>query len=234
MTNTITKTVRVWDAPLRLFHWLLVAAVVGAVLTGLVGGNRMIWHGRLGVLIVGLLAFRLVWGLVGSTHSRFTSFVRGPGAIADYLSGKWHGVGHNPLGALSVLGLITVLGLQAVGGLFGNDDIAFQGPLYGLVSKETSDFITGWHRKGVWLVATLVVLHLAAIAFYTRVKKENLVGPMLSGKKEVPTYDSVAEPSGGGIVALIFALAVACGAAWVASGALVPPPPPAPAAAPAW
>ena len=140
--------VRVWDLPLRLFHWLLAAAVIAAMLTGQVGGNLMVWHGRLGILIAGLLGFRLAWGIVGSTHSRFASFVRGPAAIIAYLRGHWHGLGHNPLGALSVLGLLTVLGLQAGGGLFANDDIAFQGPLYGLVSKDTSDWMTGLHRKG--------------------------------------------------------------------------------------
>lgn len=150
--------VRVWDLPLRLFHWLLAAAVIAAMLTGQVGGNLMVWHGRLGILIAGLLGFRLAWGIVGSTHSRFASFVRGPAAIIAYLRGHWHGLGHNPLGALSVLGLLTVLGLQAGGGLFANDDIAFQGPLYGLVSKDTSDWMTGLHRKGFWLVLALVGL----------------------------------------------------------------------------
>ena len=109
------KYVRVWDLPLRLFHWLLAAAVIAAMLTGQVGGNLMVWHGRLGILIAGLLGFRLAWGIVGSTHSRFASFVRGPAAIIAYLRGHWHGLGHNPLGALSVLGLLTVLGLQAGG-----------------------------------------------------------------------------------------------------------------------
>ena len=153
------KSVRVWDLPLRIFHWLLAAAVAAAVVSGQIGGNLMTWHGRLGILIAGLIGFRLAWGLVGSTHSRFASFVRGPGAVLAYLRGDWRGLGHNPLGALSVLGLIGVVGLQTAGGLFGNDDIAFQGPLYNLVSKETSDWITGLHRKGFWLVGLLVALH---------------------------------------------------------------------------
>ncbi len=228
------KSVRVWDLPLRIFHWLLAAAVAAAVVSGQIGGNLMTWHGRIGILIAGLIGFRLAWGLVGSTHSRFASFVRGPGAILAYLRGDWRGLGHNPLGALSVLGLIGVVGLQTAGGLFGNDDIAFQGPLYNLVSKETSDWITGLHRKGFWLVGLLVALHLAAIAFYTRVKKESLVAPMLTGRKEVGPHERDTEPTGGGPVALIFALAVGCAAAWLASGVWQPPPPPAPAAAPAW
>ena len=227
--------VRVWDLPLRLFHWLLVAAVAAAALTGQVGGNLMVWHGRLGILIAGLLGFRLAWGIVGSTHSRFVSFVRGPAAITAYLHGQWQGLGHNPLGALSVLGLLTVLGLQAAGGLFANDDIAFQGPLYGLVSKDTSDWMAGLHRKGFWLVLTLIALHIAAIVFYTRVKGEKLVGAMLNGQKEISDLQPAETPTGGGAVALVFALAVGIASAWIASGAwLPPPPPPEPAATPAW
>lgn len=227
--------VRVWDLPLRLFHWLLAAAVIAAMLTGQVGGNLMVWHGRLGILIAGLLGFRLAWGIVGSTHSRFASFVRGPAAIIAYLRGHWHGLGHNPLGALSVLGLLTVLALQATGGLFANDDIAFQGPLYGLVSKDTSDWMTGLHRKGFWLVLALVGLHLAAIVFYTRVKGEKLVGAMLNGHKEVIGNQPAEAPTGGGFIAVVFALAIGIASAWAASGAWVPPPPaPEPAAAPAW
>lgn len=229
------KYVRVWDLPLRVFHWLLAVAVASAMLTGQIGGNLMIWHGRLGILIAGLIGFRLAWGLVGSTHSRFSNFVRGPAAIAAYLRGSWHGLGHNPLGALSVLGLLTVLGLQASGGLFANDDIAFQGPLYGLVSKDTSDWMTGLHRKGFWLVLALVALHIAAIVFYTRVKGEKLVGAMLSGQKEVADHRPAEAPTGGSAIALLFALAVGLASAWVASGAWMAPPPPAePAAAPAW
>lgn len=228
------KSVRVWDLPLRIFHWLLVVAIVSAVVSGQIGGNLMTWHGRIGILIAGLLGFRLAWGVVGSTHSRFASFVRGPGAILAYLRGDWGGLGHNPLGALSVIGLIGVVALQTIGGLFGNDDIAFQGPLYNLVSKETSDWITGLHHKGFWLVGLLVTLHLAAIAFYTKVKKEPLVGPMLTGRKEVGQHEHHAEPTGGGLIALVFALAVGCAAAWLASGVWLPPPPPTPAAAPAW
>lgn len=226
--------VRVWDLPLRLFHWLLAAAVAAAVLTGQIGGNLMVWHGKLGILITGLLGFRLAWGFVGSSHSRFASFVRGPTAIAAYLRGHWLGLGHNPLGALSVLGLLAVLGLQAAGGLFANDDIAFQGPLYGLVSKDTSDWMTSLHRKGFWLVLTLVALHIAAIVFYTQVKGEKLVGAMLSGQKEVADHQPTEAPTGGGVIALVFALTVGIASAWVASGAWVPPPPPEPATTPAW
>lgn len=228
------REVRVWDLPLRLFHWLLALAVTGALMSGQIGGNLMIWHGRLGVLVAGLLGFRLAWGLVGSTHARFASFVRGPAAIRAYLQGTWHGLGHNPLGALSVLGMLAALGLQTASGLFGNDDIAFQGPLYPLVSKDTSDWVTGLHRKGFWLILLLITTHLAAIVFYLKMRGDNLIRPMLTGRKPVTTASADPEQRGGGTLALILALTVGLATAYGASGAWQAPPPPVPAAAPAW
>ncbi len=225
---------RIWDLPLRLFHWVLALAVTGAMISGQIGGNLMIWHGRLGILIAGLLGFRLAWGLVGSTYARFASFVRGPATILAYLRGHWHGLGHNPLGALSVLGMLIALGLQTAGGLFGNDDIAFQGPLYALVTKDTSDWLTGLHRKGFWLILLLVATHLAAIVFYLRVHQDNLVRPMITGRKPVANPDGLPPARGGGGLALILAISVGVATAYGASGAWQPPPPPEPAAAPAW
>ena len=95
--------VRVWDLPTRLFHWSLVVCFVGLVVTGEVAGDAMVWHFRLGYAALSLLAFRLIWGVVGGYWSRFTSFVKGPVTIRNYLRGEAlpeHGVGHNPLGAL--------------------------------------------------------------------------------------------------------------------------------------
>lgn len=219
--------IKVWDLPLRLFHWLLVAAVLVAFVTAKIGGNAMAWHGRAGLAIIGLLAFRIVWGFVGSTHSRFASFVRGPAAIHAYLRGQWHCIGHNPLGALSVLGLLGALSLQGATGLFANDDIAFQGYLYPLVGAQMSEKITEVHDAGEKLLMLLVGLHLGAIAFYARVKKHNLVTPMVTGWTE--TGSAAELPRGGGIVAFIVAAAIGAGTAWAASGAWLPPPP-APAA----
>ena len=232
-----TMNVRVWDLPVRLFHWLLVAAMAGAVVTGQIGGNLIIWHGRLGIAILGLVGFRLVWGLLGSRTARFSSFVRGPGAIRAYLKGQWHGIGHNPLGALSVLALLGLLAVQGTTGLFANDDIAFSGPLRALVSEALSGRITGIHEAVGNLLIALVSLHVAAIVFYVRVKRENLVKPMLSGWKEVESDSPVDSTQGGGPVAFIIALAVALGVVWVALGSWIPqppPPPPTQQSAPAW
>ncbi len=223
------RTIRIWDLPTRLFHWLLLLLVVAAFVTGWLGGNLIEWHGRAGIAITGLLAFRLVWGFVGSTYARFAHFVPGPGRLLAYLRGQWQGLGHNPFGALSVLALLSILIFQAVSGLVSNDDIAFEGPLYALVSKSTSDSLSSLHRQNFWIIIALVSVHVLAILFYARVKKDNLVKPMITGVKEVedPALQSA---RGGGLVAFIVALALTAGVLYVATGSFIEPPPPPPVA----
>ena len=218
---------RLWDLPTRIFHWALVLCVIGSFITVNIGGNAMVWHGRIGIAVVGLLAFRLVWGVAGSTYARFAQFVRGPGAIKDYLQGRWQGEGHNPLGALSVLALLGTLSLLVATGLFANDDIAFEGPLYALVGKELSDRVVGIHRLIEPVIMLLVFAHLAAIVFYTRVKKQDLVKPMITGWKTGAGETA----KGGGAIAFCIALAIGLLAAYGASGAWLPQAPPAPPAA---
>lgn len=217
--------IKLWDLPTRVFHWSLLALVVTSFASGWTGGNFMEWHGRAGVAIIGLLTFRLTWGFIGSTHARFSRFVRGPAGIASYLRGRWSGVGHNPLGALSVLGMLVLLLCQAMGGLFANDDIAFNGPYFLAISKDMSDWITGWHRRGGWLILGLVGLHLGAILFYIQVRKETLIKPMLTGTKEVPETLVGESARDGGLAAFCVALGLSLVAAWAASGALLPAPP---------
>ena len=232
-----TQRIPLWDLPIRLFHWLLAAAIAAAVITANIGGNAMVWHGRIGLFIAGLIVFRLVWGLIGPTYARFSTFLPTPGSIGAYLRGQWRGIGHNPLGALSVLGLLLMVAIQVGTGLFANDDIAFRGPLFDLVGKDTSDLLTRVHRIAINLLMTLIALHLAAIAFYAHVKKDNLVKPMIRGWKEIdPSAHDVRPIHGGSAAALIVALVLAVGAVYAASGAWVPPPPSPPAQqqAPAW
>lgn len=223
---------RLWDLPTRLFHWSLVLSIIAAVVSGQLGGNLIDWHGGIGLFIVGLLAFRLVWGLGGSTYARFTHFFPTPAKIKAYLRGEWRGEGHNPLGALSVFGLLGLLTAQVLTGLFANDDITFVGPLFDLVSKRWSNQLTSIHYLLSNAIYLLVALHIAAIAFYVHVKKQKLVKPMITGWK-----DGVGEPArGGGIVMLLVALAIALMAAYGASGAWLPasPPPPPAAETPNW
>lgn len=208
--------VRVWDAPLRLFHWLLLAAVSAAIATGLAGGAWMAWHGRAGLLIVGLLAFRLVWGLVGSQTSRFAHFLPTPRRLRAYLAGAWQGVGHNPLGALSVVALLSLLALQAGTGLFSNDDIAFAGPWSDLLDEDRAHALTGWHHRLVNGLYALIGLHLAAIVFHALVKRDRLVPPMVTGWKS--TARPHPAPRQAGPWALGLALAVGLASVWAASG----------------
>ena len=223
------KRIKLWDLPTRIFHWSMLGLVLGASISVQIGGNAMVWHGRFGVAVLGLLAFRLTWGLIGSTYARFLTFVRGPQTILAYLRGQWRGVGHNPLGALSVLGMLCVLSAQALTGLFANDDIAFRGPYAVLVSTDTSNWITGLHKTNVWVLGFLIATHLGAIAFYARVKRENLVKPMVLGYKDVDG-DDFKSATGGGWLALVVALVIGLGAWWLADGGLaahLAPPPPA-------
>ncbi len=217
--------VKVWDLPLRLFHWSLVAAFATAFISAQIGGNAMVWHGRAGVAVVGLVVFRIVWGFIGSTHARFATFVRGPAAIRAYLRGQWQGLGHNPLGALSVLILLSLVLAQSVSGLFANDDIAYQGYLYPLVGADLSARITGIHKLFEPLLIVIVALHVVAIGFYAKFKKDNLTIPMITGKKLV-SDTTIESPRGGGAIAFVVAVLIAVAASYAASGALLPPPPP--------
>jgi cytochrome b len=204
------RSVLVWDIPTRAFHWLLVGLMVFSIVCAKLGGNWMEWHKLSGYAILALLAFRVMWGLVGSYYSRFSTFIFGPSAIIAYLKGlgpKY--LGHNPLGSGSVFALLGVTAFQAISGLFVNDDIAIEGPLYKLVGKTLSDKITGWHKFNEKIIYALVALHVAAILFYWLKKKENLVGPMLTGYKKVKDRVDEFEPVSAWLALL---LAGACGA----------------------
>jgi cytochrome b len=185
----MANSVRVWDLPTRVFHWALAACVIGLVATGYLGGSWIDWHARLGYAVLALLLFRIVWGFVGGHWSRFTTFLYSPRSVGAYLRGQAHPdhlVGHNPLGAGSVLAMLLVLLAQVGTGLVSDDEISFTGPLNRFVETSKGLAATWYHKQiGQWLVIGLVVLHVAAILFYLWKKKDNLVRPMLRGDKEV-------------------------------------------------
>src|SRR5579862_2608288 len=112
----------VWDLPTRVFHWLLVLSIIGSYTTAKLG--LMPWHFGLGFLMIGMLIFRLLWGLVGPRHARFVNFIKGPGPVLQYLKGGIKSVGHNPLGAGMVVLMLLLLALQVTTGLFSTDDVA--------------------------------------------------------------------------------------------------------------
>lgn len=181
--TTASPTRLVWDLPLRGFHWCLVLSLAGSWVTHELGVQWFEWHVRFGYVTLVLVGFRLAWGFVGPRHARFASFLRGPAAVLGYLRGGGEAVGHSPLGALSVLALLIALLMQALTGLFANDDIFNNGPLYGYVDKDTSDALASLHRQGWDVLKVLVILHLLAIAYYQLVRRIDLLRPMWSGRK---------------------------------------------------
>lgn len=215
---------RVWDLPTRLFHWVLALCVVSSIVSAKIGGNAMVWHFRLGYAVFALLAFRLVWGLVGGHWSRFARFIYSPWAVLRYLRGQsraeeHHDVGHSPLGAFSVFGLLAVLAIQVATGLFADDEIANTGPLIRFVSGETSLALTAWHKSwGQWLIIGLTVLHVLAIVFYLLAHKRNLVRPMVLGDKPLPAgTPASADHWTARSLALVVMALCAAGVAWVVS-----------------
>jgi cytochrome b len=218
----MTHRVRVWDLPTRLFHWLLAACVVLLVVTGYVGGDAMPWHARFGYAVLSLLLFRLVWGFVGGHWSRFRSFLYKPASVLAYVGGRAHPdhlVGHNPLGAGSVFAMLLVLAAQVGTGLFADDEIAFTGPLNRFVDNATGLAATWYHKAvGQWLLIGLVVLHLAAIAWYATKKGEVLVRAMVVGDKDLAAAAPSSRDDARSRLLALVVLAVCAGlVAWVAS-----------------
>ena len=215
MPASAAHRIRVWDLPTRLFHWTLAALVVGSFVT--IKTGAIVWHERLGYAALALVLFRIVWGFVGGRYARFASFVRGPGAVLGSRRGDASAApGHNPLGALSVLGLLAGVGFQATSGLFTNDDIAFEGPLARHVSGATSSLLTPLHRHNEKLIMLLGVLHLAAILYYRFRKGKNLVGPMLSGDAGFDAaHPASRDDAPLRLRALVVAAACAAAVAWL-------------------
>ena len=213
--------VRIWDFPTRLFHWALAVCVIGAYVSVKLGGLYMDWHLRFGLATLGLIVFRVLWGLVGPRYARFATFVRGPGTIKRYLQGAVTSAGHNPLGALSVIAMLALLGFQATSGLFISDDIMTQGPLYGRFDESLSSWFGAWHHRNEWIIVGLIALHLVAIAWYTVVRRQRLVGPMITGKarpQDVP--DGTQATEDGPMVwlrAVIIAAATTAFVLWIRS-----------------
>ncbi|QPF72007.1 cytochrome B [Roseateles sp. DAIF2] len=218
------RPVRVWDLPTRLFHWLLAACVIGSVLSAKLGGNAMVWHMRLGYAVLALIAFRLLWGLVGGRWSRFAQFVPGPGRLWRYLRGRsrpadFAEVGHNPLGALSVLAMLGWLLLQVGSGLIADDEIAITGPLVRFVSLDTSLAWTSHHKSwGQWGLYLLLGLHLLALLYYGLVRRRNLPAAMWHGDKTLaPAVPAARDGAATRLLALALLAACAAGVAWLVS-----------------
>ena len=198
-TRDDSVEIRVWDWPVRVVHWMIVLLVATLVTTGLVKGDAVLtWHMRAGETLLALVLFRVIWGFAGSRNARFSSFVRGPGEVIAYARSlirpphRAHAT-HNPLGGWMVVALLAAMLAQASLGLFTNDDVLVDGPLVKHITKDLSDSLSSLHRRGWWIVVGLASLHIAAVVSYLVVLHENLVVPMVSGVKSLPS--AVARPT---------------------------------------
>jgi len=202
--------------PTRIFHWLLAGLILFSWWS--VKNHHTDWHIWSGVAILTALIFRLLWGLFGSSTARFAAFVRGPAAVRDDLSGRWTGIGHSPLGALSVIALLTAVAVQVGLGLVSQDeDGIYMGPLARLVSSDTSDRARDFHELWFNVVLGLIVLHVAAIAIY-RLRGRKLTLPMLTGRAALKAGIEPMRP-GKWWAALLCLVAAFAIARWVVAGA---------------
>lgn len=204
-----TPPVLIWDLPLRLFHWLLAASFAGAYLTAESERWRSV-HVTLGYTLAGLIAFRLLWGLVGPRHARFGSFVRGPRAVAGYLKSLLtrrpeHHAGHNPAGALAVVGLLTLgLGVSASGWAVYND----WGPRW----------LEDLHEGTASAMLGLVAVHVAGVVVASWLHHENLARSMLNGRKQALPSEAIPRPRRAVAAVLLVAVLGFWTAQWAAPG----------------
>jgi cytochrome b len=210
------RRIKVWDAPVRLFHWAIVVLIAAAWVTQ--EFNRMEWHVRIGYTILTLLLFRIVWGFVGSETARFSRFLGSPVAAFRHLAHLRRRepdreVGHNPAGGWMVLLMLALLCVQAGTGLFSNDlddGGDTEGPLMHLVGKDRSDWFGHIHSLNFKLIEAVIVLHILAILTYAVLKRHDLVRPMLTGTKLMPA--DLAAPRLVNPIWALLTLAVAAGA----------------------
>lgn len=189
--NTPSPKIKVWDFPVRLFHWSLAICFAASWASAELFDNAMQYHLYAGYAILVLILFRILWGFVGSTTARFTSFIRSflttlkyAGTLREPHPGKL--IGHNPLGGWMVIVMLGFLLAQVGTGLFASDDATTQGPLAFFVGDTLSDTISGIHQQLFNFLIALIGLHVAAVLFYRFFKHDNLITPMITGYKHLP------------------------------------------------
>ena len=179
----------IWDLPTRLFHWLLPILIATSYIS--VKTNHMTIHLVSGYSMGALLIFRLAWGFLGSDTSRFGQFLKHPLKALQHLAHLHrrepdHVIGHNEAGGWMVLGLLGLLALQVLTGLSANDDGAIEGPLVKYVGKEMSDRLSSLHGLNFKLIMLAASLHVLAVILYAVLKGQNLLRPMITGRKHLP------------------------------------------------
>jgi cytochrome b len=222
MANKNDSRIRVWDLPVRLFHWTLVILIATSYFSGRAGGSWMQLHFWSGYAILTLLLFRIAWGFVGSTTARFSDFVKGPSAAFRHLgelvgADRPREAGHNPLGGAMVVVLIFAVLAQVVAGLFSGDtDMGIvNGPLSRLIADKWIDTATAFHKYWINVLLILVGVHVLAAIVYLVWKRQNLIGAMIHGHKPLDDVVATGQPlpklqfaSGR----LAISLLIACGA----------------------
>ena len=213
------RVVKVWDLPVRLFHWLLVVLIVVSFTTGKLGGNWLAWHFRSGYCILALVLFRIVWGVAGSQTARFSDFIRGPKGVFTYARSLFGGVsmfhaGHNPMGGLMIVLMLALLLVQATTGLFVDDDAGTRAPLADKASDAIVSLFTTIHRININVILVCVALHVCAALFYLLVRKDNLIVPMITGRKAIPD-DQPAPALSGVLPALVIVALTGAFVAWL-------------------
>lgn len=202
-----------WDLPTRLFHWLIVICVCVSWWSGEQGDFD--WHSWSGYTVIVLVLFRLIWGFIGSQHSRFSDFLRGPTTVRDYLRGNSVGSpGHNPLGGWSVLVLLSLLLIQAVSGLFNSDDVMFQGPFYYAASGQLRDNMGVIHEFVFYVLLGFIALHLLAVIYHQWLKHVPLLQAMIRGQAPGLSGERATVPTW---LALVVVVLVAALLWWIVS-----------------
>lgn len=194
-----TESVRVWDLPVRLFHWLIVILVAFSWWSAEEGGVMLKYHMWSGYTVLTLLLFRLGWGVIGSRYARFADFVHGPRRVLATAGALFDRrplpvAGHNPVGGWMVVVLLVCLLVQAATGLFANDDLFNEGPLYAYVGKDWSDRLTAIHHLNFTVLVSLIAVHVLAVAWHRLRKGERLVTAMVTGRKTLPSGTEPAAP----------------------------------------
>jgi cytochrome b len=194
------RTIKTWDPGIRLFHWSLVGAVVLAFLSSEENGVLSAWHIPAGWVAVVLIAFRLIWGIVGGEHARFMNLIR-PSRMAGHVRGLFAGrvhasLGHNPLGGIAVLGLLALTAATLFTGITGGEDS---------------------HEVIAYALLAMIALHVVAVVAMSFLSRDNLIGAMISGRKKTTHFPNAQDAAPPARVAVPLAVLVVAGSAWVAT-----------------
>ena len=212
--------IKVWDIPIRLFHWVLVALVTSQFLIAWVFTEQIDLHVKLGYLTLALIVFRIFWGFIGTAYAQFKNFLVSPTSLVAYIKELFNqtsqskSAGHNPIGGYSTIAIIVCILAQGFSGLFCDDDVFTVGPLRHLVSDNATSIFNQVHALNAKILVGLLCTHVAAIFWHLLVKRENLIKPMITGKKIAIKDDKYMNWTEKPLAALL-AFALALIAVWV-------------------